>query len=172
MKTIKIIVVFIILLLGGMCLMNAQERISLTALHDLKLGFGLDDEHNNGKSVLDVIIAVDLEGKQFEWYYFSMQPFYEYANLQETNYHRYGVNAKWNFNKLIVDKLVVSPGFGIGMINRKGNEGNGSYQFLVDLSYPIIKDLHFIVRNEYVRRSDLLTPKLGYNVSVGVKFKL
>lgn len=172
MKTIKIIIIIIILFFGGMCLMNAQERIGFTALHDVKLGLGMDKQHNNSKSVLNVILAVDLEGKQFEWYYLSIQPFYEYANLQESNYHRYGVNAKWNFNRLVIDKLTVSPGLGIGMIFREGNGGSGSYQFLIDLSYPITKDLSFIGRNEWVRRTDLLTPKLGYNVSVGLNYKL
>lgn len=174
MKTIRNIIIAIILLIGSICLneLLAQERVSIIALHDVKLGLGLDKDHNNGKSVLNGIMGMNLEGKQKEYYYFSMHPFYEYANLQETNYHRYGVNAQWNFNRLIVDNLTVSPAFGLGMINRKGNEGNGSYQFLIDLSYLILKDLEIISRSEYVYRSDLETSKLGYNLSIGLKYKL
>lgn len=171
MKTIRNYLIIALMFCMAYC-SDAQDRISISTLHDIKLGLGLDKKHNNGKSVLNGIIAVNLEGKQKEWYYFSVQPFYEYANLQESNYHRYGVNAQWNFNRLIIDNLTVSPAFGFGMINRKGNEGNGSYQFLVDLSYPILKDLEIISRNEWVYRSDLKTPKTGYNLSIGLKYKI
>lgn len=171
MKIIKIIVVLIIAFLGGLCLLNAQDRISITALHDVKLGLGLDTKHNNGKSVLNGIIAVNLEGKQFEYYYFSLQPFYEYANLQDSNFHRYGINTQWHFNRLIIDNLTVSPAIGFAFISREGF-GYGSYQFLVDLSYPILKDLEVVSRSEFVRRSDLLTPKTVYNLSIGLKYKI
>lgn len=150
--------------------LNAQDGISIGVFHDVKLGLGLDKEHGNDKSTLDLLLNVSLEGKQFKYYYFSVVPFFEMANLHGGDYKRYGVNLMWNFNKLIVDRLEIGVGAGFGVIHRP--ESYASYSFTADLSYPITKWLSTTLKNEWVRRSELITPKLGYNLSLGIKLKL
>jgi hypothetical protein len=151
---------------------NAQERLSFSVLQDVKLGLGLDKKHLNDKPTLDLIANFTMEGKQFEWYYFSIQMQYEHAFLYSGYFSRYSINGIWNFNRLFIDKLEIGAGIGLGMINRHQNEGNGSYSGTIEISYPITKRLFIVNKNEWVRRTDLQTPKLGYNSSLGIKFKI
>lgn len=150
---------------------SAQNRITASVLHDVKLGLGLDSKHNNGKSVIDIIGNINLEGKQFEWYYFSTQLQYEYANLQQTNMHRYTVNFLWNFNQLVIPKTTFSLGFGGSMIHREG-QSYLSYGLVNDIKHPLNKNIALVAKNEVYRRGDLYTPKFGYNFSVGINFLL
>lgn len=172
MKTLKnylIIALMFIMVFAYKC--HAQEGISISVLHDVKLGLGLDKEHNNGKSVMDLIVNVNLEGKQFEYHYFALQLQYERANLQDGYFNRYGVNAMWNLHSLIIPKLKLGFGAGLHMIERPDTGGLGSYSGTIELSYPIVKDLYIIAKNEWLRRPDLITPKLGYNLSAGLNYK-
>lgn len=149
----------------------AQNGISASILQDTKLGFGLDKKHLNDKPTLDLIANVNFEGKQKEYYYFAMQLQYERAELHSGYFSRYGVNALWNFNKLVVDNLTIGLGGGLHMIERHNTGGLGSYSGLVEVSYPIAKKLRVIAKNELLRRPDLEVPKLGYNLSLGVNYK-
>lgn len=164
MKTIKLI------LLLATLTTQAQNKISYSILQDTKLAFGLDTEHKNNTPTLDAIFNINLEGKQFKYYYFSTQIQYEHANLYQNYYSRYGVNLIWVFNQLIIPKLKIGAGAGLHMINRATKPGNGSYSATLEINYPILKRLSIISKNEWVRRSDLITPKLGYNLSFGLKF--
>lgn len=149
---------------------QAQNTISFSVLQDIKLGLGMDEEHGNIGFTPDVILNVNLEGKQFEWYYFSMQVQYEHAELSSGYFKRYSVHGIWNLNQLIIPKMEVGLGVGLGMINRKEAEGIGSYSGTIDISYPITKKLHVILKNEYVRRP--LIDAFRYNLSAGLKYKL
>lgn len=170
MKTIRNYLVLLFMFLMVLC-SNAQDGISVSVLQDFKLGLGLDKEHNGGKSVMDLIVKVNMEGKQFEYYYFAMQVQYERANLQSGYFSRYGVNAIWNLNSLLVPKLKLGFGIGLHMIERPNTGGMGSYSGTLELSYPITKKLALIVNNEWLRRPDLVTPKTGYNLSGGLTYK-
>lgn len=151
--------------------LHAQDGISFSVLQDVKLGLGLDKTHGNTTPTLDVLINMNWEGKQYEYYYFAIQTQFEKANLYGDNFYRYGVNGIWNFNKLIVPKLKIGFGVGLGIIHRENNSGFGSYSGTLELSYPIAKNLAVIIKNEWVRRSDLPTPKTGYNLAAGITFK-
>lgn len=149
----------------------SQDGISVAILQDVKLGLGLDDWHANDVPTLDLIANVNLEGNQFKYYYFAMQLQYEYANLSGGKYHRYGVNATWNF-ETIINNVYAGVGCGLHMINRPHNEGNGSYSLLCDLSYKLSDKLSVISKNEFVKRTDLPNKKFGYNLSFGLKYKI
>lgn len=173
MKAKTILLSFWLLVtIAGSQKLTAQDKITISLLQDAKLGLGLDKKHKNTSPTLDILINVNLEGMQFEHYYFCMQMQYEYANLYDGYYSRYGVNAIWFFNQLIIPKLKIGAGAGLHMINRHKNEGNGSYSFTFEFHYPIVKNLFIVNKNEFVRRSDLFTPKLGYNLSIGLNYSL
>lgn len=170
MKTLRnlLVIVFMFLLTY---LVKAQNGISASVLQDVKLGLALDKEHNNGKSVMDLIVNLNFEGKQYEYYYFTMQLQYERANLHGGYFNRYGINAIWNLNTLILPDLKLGFGAGIHMIERPNTGGLGSYSGTLEASYPIAKKLRIILKNEWLRRPDLEIPKLGYNLSVGANYK-
>lgn len=150
--------------------LNAQDGISVGVFHDIKLGLGMDEEHGNDKPTLDLLLNVSLEGKQFQYYYFSVVPFFEIAQLEGGDFKRYGVSLMWNFNELILDGLEIGIGTGFGVIHRP--ESYASYSFTADLSYTITKGISLALKNEWVRRSELKTPKLGYNLMFGIKLNL
>ena len=149
---------------------NSQERITIGLFQDAKLLVS-DDNHGNIAPTTDITVYVSLEGQQFENYYFSMQPFYEQADLLGGHFKRYGVNSVWNLNNLVLNKLEIGLGTGIGLINRPGISV-ASYQFVGEISYPITKWLKLASRYEYVRRSDLDSPEFRHNVSAGIKILL
>lgn len=153
-------------------LAKAQNGLSFSALHDVKLGLGLDKQHNDGKPTADIILLMNFEGKQFEYYYFNMQTYFEHASLKSGYFRRYGVNALWNFNTLILPKLKLGFGGGMGVIHRQNTGGLLSYSGIIEVSYPISKHLFIMQRNEFVRRPDLETPKTGYNLSIGINYKI
>lgn len=168
-----IILIMLMLLFAIACnKLYSQDGISASILQDAKLGLGMDKLHKNDTPTLDLIINVNLDGKQFEWYYFSIQMLYERANLYDGYFSRYGVNTLWNFNQLIVRKLKIGAGIGLHMIERHNTGGLGSYSATIDVSYPITKNLSIISKNEWLRRPDLITPKLCYNLSFGLNYKI
>ena len=128
----------------------------------------LKDNYGNTPFTTDLIFTVNLEGKQFSTYYFSIQPFYEHANLSGGYLRRYGVNALWNFNRLVIDKLELNIGGGIGMLHRPTG-GTYSYGFIGEVRYPILKRLKAGARYELVRRGDVEI--FRSNLSFGLIFK-
>lgn len=147
----------------------AQEQISIGIYQDAKLTF-YRDNHGNEPFTADIIITANLEGKQFKHYYFSLQPFYEYADLYGDKYHRYGFNLNWNLNNLIIENTTITIGGGIGMIHRP--YGSGSYQLNLEVRHAICNWLDISLRNEFVKRTDLPNKKLGYNLHYGLIFKI
>lgn len=140
----------------------AQNTVSFSVSQDLKLG---------NEKTIDVILTANLEGKQFSYGYFTLQPFYEYSNVNKEDFHRYGVNAIWFINRLIVPKLELGFGGGLGVISRYG-AGNVSYGLINEISYPISKRFDVMFKNEFVRRTDLKDPKTNYNLAIGLKFNI
>lgn len=150
--------------------LNSQNAISFSLLQDVKLGLGMDAEHGNNGFTQDLIFNMNWEGKQFEYYYFSVQTQYEHAELSSGYFKRYSAHGIWNFNKLIVDKLEIGLGVGLGMVHRNNTGGLGSYSFTADISYPIVKNLSAIFKNEYVYRP--LLKGMKYNLSLGIKYTI
>jgi hypothetical protein len=174
-STALIMLTMVFIFIFGIIKCNAQEHVSVSVFQDSKLLL-LGDEKGNNAGTANILVSLNLEGKQFEYYYFSMQPFYEYADLNGGYFHRYGVNSVWTMNKLFIDSLEASLGAGIGMIHRTGL-GLYSYQFIAQLSYPITPWLFASTRYEIVRRSDLVylwdtKEPFKPNFSVGVIFKI
>jgi hypothetical protein len=175
LSTAIFLMVTIFICLFGLFKCTAQDHVSVSVFQDAKLLIIGDDKGNNAGTA-NLLISFNLEGKQFEYYYFSMQPFYEYADLNGGYFHRYGVNAAWTLNKLVVPKLEASIGVGIGAIHRTGL-GLASYQFIGQLNYPITPWLFASARYEIVRRSDLVylwdtKQPFKPNFSIGATFKI
>ena len=148
---------------------TAQEQISFSVLQDAKLLVS-GDKRGNSAGTTDLIFNMNWEGKQFEYYYFSIQTQYEHANLNGGYFKRYSAHGVWTFNSLVLPKLEIGFGAGLGMIHRHGS-GTPSYSGTIDISYPITKKLYATIKNEWVHRSDLNTPQLRYNLAVGLKYK-
>lgn len=151
---------------------NTQETISFALLHDVKLGLGLDKEHGNDKPTTDLIFNMNWEGKQYDYYYFAIQTQYEHANLYSGYLRRYSVHGMWNFNKLVIPKLKIGAGVGVGSLHREGFGGFANYSGTIDISYLIYKKISIITKNEWMKRPDLPNKKIGYNLSLGVKYNL
>lgn len=148
---------------------KAQDGISASVLHDTKLLF-MGDDKGNPAGTTDVILNVNLEGKQFAWYYFGLQAQYEHANLKGGYLRRYSVHGMWYFNRLVVPNLTIGVGVGPAVLHRPGM-GKYSYSFTSDVSYKLTKNLDFIIKNEWVRRTDLEVNATRYNLSAGLKYK-
>ncbi|WP_242205368.1 hypothetical protein [Aestuariivivens insulae] len=167
----------ILLVTGLTCL--AQSHISFSVFHDAKLLITGDDKGNDALTT-DLIFNMDWEGKPFETYYFSIKTQFEYANLKGGKLYRYSVNGMWNFNRLIIPKLVAGIGLGVGVIHRSGyvnTDGLLSYSLTNELSYPIFKSVAISCKYEVVKRTDLKEiygEKLPYrpNFSIGIKISL
>ena len=149
----------------------AQQGISFALLHDVKLGLGLDKEHKNDKYTTDLIFNMNWETRQYEYYYFTLQSQYEHANLYSGYLRRYSVHGIWNFNKLIVPKLNIGIGIGVGALHRENYGGMLNYSGTMDISYPMFKNVAIIAKNEWVKRPELPNKKIGYNLSFGIKYK-
>lgn len=149
--------------------LQAQDQISFSVLQDAKLLVN-GDNRGNSPGATDLIFNMNWEGKQFDYYYFSIQTQYEHANLRGGYFRRYSVHGIWTLNSLLLPKLEIGFGAGLGMIHRN-SQGMGSYSGTIDLSYPITKKLYASLKNEWVRRSDLNTPQLRYNLAIGLKYK-
>jgi hypothetical protein len=147
----------------------SQEHIRIGLFQDGKLLVS-DDDHNNTAPTLDLTLSVDLQGKQFNYYYFSIRSQIEYADLWSGELYRYSVVPMWNFNKLIIDKMEIGVGAGYSMISRDGFAWN-SYSLVGEITYPISDNWKFGMRNEWVRRRDLQTPVLRYNLSFGIFYQ-
>ncbi|WP_341217072.1 hypothetical protein [uncultured Wocania sp.] len=168
MKTIRNILIILSMFFMTF-LATAQDQISFSILQDAKLLVS-GDKLGNEPLTTDLIFNMNWEGKQYDYYYFSIQTQYEHANLNGGYFRRYSVHGIWTLNSLLLPKLEIGFGAGIGMIHRN-SEGMGSYSGTIDLSYPITKKLYATVKNEWVRRSDLNTPQLRYNLAIGLKYK-
>lgn len=166
----KYIIILLMFLMAYLA--KAQEGISFSVLQDVKLGLGMDKKHGNDSPTMDIIVNMNFEGKQFEWYYFSMQTQFEKANLSSGDYYRYSVHSIWTLNKLIIPKLRIGLGCGLGVIHRPLSGGLLSYSGTMDISYTIFKNTGLTIKNELVRRPDLPNKKIGYNLSFGLTFKL
>lgn len=149
---------------------NGQDKIGISILHDGKLGLGIDTKYGNDKPTIDFLAIASLQGKQYKDYYFSLNPLFEYADLHGGKFYRYGVNAMWNFNNLVVDKATISAGVGAHMINRERQYAKATWSTSFDLSYEIIKHLSLVVHNEWIERVDLPKKKVRYNLSLGLKY--
>ena len=148
-------------------LSNAQEKISIGIYNDVKLGLGLDKEHLNPNPTLDLIINVNLEGKQLNGYYFSLQPFYEQANLHSGYFKRYGFNTTWTFNSYY--RFETSITTGLGMILRHGIQ-LPSYQIGSEVSYELFSRFKIALKYEFIRRGDIQA--FRHNVYGGFKYDL
>jgi len=149
---------------------TAQEKISLGVYQDAKLTF-YRDNHGNEPFTADIVITANLEGKQFKHYYFSLQPFYEYADLHGGKLHRYGINTNWNLNQLIITNTTITAGIGLGLIHRF-SMGFPSYQANLELKHKIAQWLELAIRTELVRRSELEDPQFKPNLSYGIIIEL
>lgn len=110
----------LLLLIGFLPIMLlAQDRISIGAYHDVKLGLIGDEEHGYDAGTLDVYVTAKMQGEQGTYGYLTVYPSFEYAELS-VPYKRYSVNAGYTFNRLFIDDIEVMPSLGYGFIDREG----------------------------------------------------
>ena len=115
-------------------------------------------------------LSFDLQGRQFPTYYFSIRPQFEFADLSSGGLYRYSVIPMWNFNQLTINELEIGVGVGYSMIHKKGT-ATSSYSFVGEFTYPFAEGWRFGLRNEWVRRTELETPVLRYNLSFGITYE-
>lgn len=157
-------------------LLTAQSSLEISVTQDARLLF-LGDNKGNEAGTLNTVINLNMQGKQYEYYYFSISPQFEFANLKD-KFYRYSVNGIWTFNRLIIPKLEAGIGIGAGIIHRDNIElaGQLSYSFTGELSYPITKKIKATTKYELVKRSDLKVlygdKELKPNFYIGFKFKI
>lgn len=151
----------------------SQSNVTIGVYQDPKLAFQIDD-YGNTPFTLDMKISVELNGKQFNQYYFSIRPEFEYAELYGGKYVSWLVNGGWVFNQLFIDDLSIGGYLTGGLIHRWG-AGYATYGTTGDISYG--KRLKVSILGQILRSTDLIdkwgkNKTFRYSVYVGLKYNL
>ena len=165
-----------ILLILFPILIYSQSSLEIGITQDARLLL-LGDDKGNDAGTLNTVINFNMQGKQFEYYYFAISPQFEFANLKD-NYYRYSVNGIWTFNRLIIRNFEAGIGIGAGIIHRDNLNIRGqlSYSLTGELSYVLNDNLKLTTKYELVKRSDLEVlyndKGLKPNFYIGLKYKI
>ena len=152
MKTkITSIIAYVLLVVTSIAF--AQEKVSVSILQDVKLATLGDKDRNYSPFTTDILIRVNMQGKQQEHGYMIVFPEYEYADIAY-GYNRYSANVGYTFNKLFLEDLELSASIGYGFITRK-KKSNASYGFNGIASYKLTKNTKILLNLQYVNRTDL-----------------
>src|SRR5690606_12257742 len=120
---------------------QAQEKVSIAVLQDVRLAVAGDDK-GNAAFTTNILARIKMQGKQAEYGYLIIYPEFEYANLKQV-YLRYSANVGYTLNQLFIKNLEASLIGGIGFINRCG-EGSSSFSATGVLGYRFYKHLKII----------------------------
>ncbi len=96
MKTKERIALAIVLLAMLLLIRNNAQGQALSITQDPKLAL-IGDDRGNNPFTLNVRAKVHLTGNEGKIGYATVNMVYEYADLQQTNYNRYGVQAGYTF---------------------------------------------------------------------------
>jgi len=154
-------------------LIFSQENIMLEGLFDPRLMI-LGDGKSYGAGTADFKIGVELQGKQFEWYYFAMKAQYEYADLKP-RYISYLISAGWTFNQFLPENLNTGIFLTTGFIHRFGTSFF-TYGATGEISYKLTDRLKLTIQYQAIKRGDLKymwqENKVGISNYLGIKYKL
>ena len=118
MKTIRNIIVLILVVIGGMCLAHCQDNVSVSIHQDARLFFVGDDIGNNAVTP-NLLLRLNLKGKQDSIGFGFAMIETEFADLKGGDYYRYSINGGYTFNQ-IIPKIEASLTGGYGLIHRNG----------------------------------------------------
>ena len=140
----------------------SQEQISLGVYQDLRLLLTGDD-HNNDAGTIDIVMRIEMQGKQQNWGYLTIFPQFEYAEIAG-NYKRWSANVGYTFNEIFVE---IMPYVSYGWIDR-----GVSFRSIgagCEISYKIGK-LEISLLNEFVERQEL--NKWVCSIYGGIKYNI
>jgi hypothetical protein len=173
MKTITMILALTLTVFSA----AAQEHVTLNVTQDARLLlFG--DNKGNEPVTIDVTIASEWQGKQFNSGYMFVRPEFEYADLIGGIYRRYSANVGWTFNQW-VDKLDFSASLGYGVIDYNG--GYRSFGSNFQTSIEVFQGVKFFLDTEILDRKDLqfyqseemsFTERIRFSGKIGFKINL
>jgi len=146
-------------------LMFSQSQVTVGVYIDPKLTLFGDGKHYD--ATLDFKVELELQGKQFDWYYFSIKAQYEHADLKP-QYTAWLVAPGWTFNQLVIPNTSIGIFPAIGFINRYG-EGFFTYGATGEISYIAIRNkLSISLQCQAIDRPDV--PKFGISNYIGIKY--
>jgi len=146
-------------------LIFSQSNVSLGVYIDPKLTLFGDGKHYD--ATLDFKVEIELQGKQFEYYYFSIKAQYENAQLRP-QFTSWLIAPGWNFNQLIVPNTSIGIFPTVGFINRFG-EGFFTYGATGEISYKIGR-ISLSLQCQAIDRPDV--PKFGLSNYLGIKYDI
>lgn len=147
MKNTITILALLITLVG-----YSQRKITFNATQDARLLI-VGDDKGNDPLTLDLAMAVELQGLQYNAGYVVVRPEFEYAELQGGIYKRYSGNVGYSFNKWVKD-FTFTATIGHGFVNYNGaflSFGNN-----LQLTYNLNDNIGLFLDLETVERKDLL----------------
>jgi hypothetical protein len=164
----------------------SQERISLSIYQDAKLLL-LGDTHNNKAGTIDLLIKINMHGKQSNIGYPVYYIAYEQANLRIL-FKRYSINAGYTFNDIFfsrnryhfLNRLEITPSIGYGIIKRyrpKRVITHKNWSFSTGISYQINPSFKVSIINQLIHRNDIKRKKnepkiIRYSAFFGVEYSL
>lgn len=176
-------VIVIITLLHQVSNMS-QERVSLSFYQDVKLLF-LGDTHKNKAGTMDLLIKINMHGRQSNIGYPVYNITYEQANLRVL-FKRYSINLGYTINQInqnvysILNRIELTPSIGYGIIYRYWkNEAipYDNWSLSTQITYQINSSIKIAILNQLIRRTDIKRkvnqPKIiRYSLFLGMEFSL
>jgi hypothetical protein len=157
-----IIITIIVILILGIFSGWSQSKISFSIQQDAKLALKGAYEDSN-KGTLDLLLRLNMQGKQDKWGYFIVFPEFEYAEIKY-NYKRYSANVGYTFNKLFIKNTEASFNVGWGFIDR-GGRNSFSWSSSASAAY-LFNKIKLLLTLQAVERTDL---KIIYGTSNTIK---
>ncbi|WP_166964673.1 hypothetical protein [Yeosuana marina] len=170
MKTIRNIIVIIIIVLGAMCLAHAQEKTTISVFQDAKLLVAGDNKGNKALTP-NIITRLNMQGNQQKWGYMTVFPEFEYAQLKGGNYIRYSANLGYTFNKLVIKNTEAGAFAGWGWIDRE-NFTYHSWSFSGVVNYKISNAFKICSMVQITQRNDLEIPVFRTSGFVGLEISI
>lgn len=162
--------------------LQAQSRISLKFVQDIRLAT-MEDDHGNKPFTTDVRFEFNMQGNgEQEWMYLGWNV--EYADLSGGSFLRWGFQGGYTMKRYLLNvPLKFSPNLGAGIIHRKGdNRGWISLEVGFDTAFEINDWLDVVWKNNLMQRGELVifdSPQAsyrpwdwGFNSALGIEIKL
>jgi len=166
------VLVVAILSLGYVAI--AQQKVSLSLHHDIRLGL-IGDDIGNEAGTINILARLKMQGHQQKQGYIVVFPEFEYAEI-EGNYKRYSANVGYTFNNLILEGFETSAYIGWGFIDRYsknffsfGGSGEIAYKLNDTIKVSIIgqfterKDLKWMYNDNAIRFSGFAGLEINLN---------
>lgn len=133
--------------------LEAQNNITASILQDAKLGIIGDKEHAYKAGTLDILVRVNMQGKQTKSGYLVIFPEFEYAKIKG-DYKRYTANVGYTFNQFVMQGVEVQATAGYGWIDRY-SKAFFSWTFTASIKYKISPNFKIILLSQLTQRKEL-----------------